>query len=167
MRNLAYLKTNDKVGVDLVSQAENVFTMLQHRMKYGVEVVREYVDVPPFHGHPTLIGQLVLNLVVNALDAMEDQGRLTIRIHPEENHVVLEIQDTGPGIPEEIRSRVFEPFFTTKDVGRGTGLGLYTVYQIVERHGGIVSIDSEPGHGTTVRVSLITATEDEEAACAR
>ena len=86
------------------------------------------------------------NLIDNAIDAMGGHGTLTVRTRAEGERLAVEIADTGPGIPTELRSRVFEPFFTTKDIGKGTGLGLDIAWRIVVgRHGGEMSLDSEPG----------------------
>ncbi|HEX7699679.1 MAG TPA: ATP-binding protein, partial [Kofleriaceae bacterium] len=106
------------------------------------------------------IEQVVMNLVVNARDAMVDGGRVVVRSRADDQFVVLEVSDDGPGIPKELRERVFEPYFTTKDqsADRGTGLGLATVLGIVEGHGGAIEIDSGlEGRGTTMRVTLPAA----------
>jgi two-component system, cell cycle sensor histidine kinase and response regulator CckA len=106
------------------------------------------------------IEQVVMNLVVNARDAMVDGGRVVVRSRADDQFVVLEVSDDGPGIPKELRERVFEPYFTTKDqsADRGTGLGLATVLGIVEGHGGAIEIDTGlEGRGTTMRVTLPAA----------
>ena len=99
--------------------------------------------------------QVILNMLVNALDAMEKQGdRITVRTYRENDNVVIEIQDTGEGIAPENLSRIFEPFFTTKEVGKGTGLGLTVSYGIVKKFGGDVQVKSQQGKGTTFRIVL-------------
>lgn len=98
--------------------------------------------------------QVLVNLSTNAFDAMGKGGTLTLRTRREASKVVLEVADTGSGIPEAVRARIFEPFFTTKEVGKGTGLGLSLVHEIVQQHKGSIDIDSELGKGTTMRVSL-------------
>ena len=123
----------------------------------------------PVVSDPTQIHQVILNLCVNARDAMPDGGRLTLRsgnVVLDQNYavmnrgagagsyVVIEVGDTGCGIPKEIVERIFDPFFTTKEPGKGTGLGLSTVLGIVRSHGGFVNVDSEPGKGTTFKVYL-------------
>jgi two-component system, NtrC family, sensor kinase len=98
-------------------------------------------------------------VLMNACDAMDGRGKITVRTRPAPDAasgVVLEFQDDGPGMSPEVRSRIFEPFFTTKPVGKGTGLGLSISHGIIERHGGVMSVDSEPGHGArfTIRLPL-------------
>jgi signal transduction histidine kinase len=100
------------------------------------------------------VEQIVVNLCSNALDAMPKGGRLTVRTRPERGRALVEVEDTGPGIPPELRERIFEPFFTTKARGRGTGLGLALAQQIAQRHGGDISVSSEPGKGSVFTVSL-------------
>jgi signal transduction histidine kinase len=97
-------------------------------------------------GYPGELNQVWTNLIVNALDAMAGEGTLTLRTARDGDCVLVEVADTGPGIPEELRQRVFEPFFTTKPVGQGTGLGLDVSYRVVvTRHGGDLRVRSRPG----------------------
>jgi two-component system NtrC family sensor kinase len=159
IRNLAHLSTTEMRPVDIHEQIESTLRILGSRLKDGVEVVTEFGEVPRVQGFPVLLSQMILNICVNAIDAMEGRGRLTIRTGVAPDAALVEISDDGPGIPEDILPQVFEPFFTTKDVGKGTGLGLYTVYQIVERHGGEVAIDSGPDRGTKFTFRLPAAME--------
>jgi signal transduction histidine kinase len=99
----------------------------------------------------------LINLAVNAIQAMDDGGVLTVGSALCGGEVEISVADTGPGIPEEIRSTIFEPFVTTKPEGRGTGLGLSTVLMVVERHKGKIDFDTTPGKGTTFRILLPTA----------
>ena len=113
----------------------------------GVEVVRELdPSLPPVPVDPRLVRQAILNVAANAMQAMPEGGRLTVRTRVEGDEAVVEIEDTGPGIPDEVRVRMFEPFFTTK--ANGTGLGLAVVRRIVEWHGGTVAVRTRPGEGT-------------------
>ena len=103
---------------------------------------------------PTQLEQIVMNLAVNARDAMQGRGRLAIRVRAEAKSVAIDVADTGSGMPPEVVARIFEPYFTTKEIGKGTGLGLATVHGIVEHAGGRIAVASEPGCGTTFHISL-------------
>jgi signal transduction histidine kinase len=140
--------------VDVREGLEHTLTMLRHRLG-GVAVGHDYApDLPSVPGRGDELNQVWTNLIDNALDAMGGRGRLAIRAAREADHVVVEIEDDGPGIAPEIRNRVFEPFFTTKDVGEGIGLGLDVAYRVVVAgHGGQIGFTSEPGR-TTFRVRL-------------
>ena len=103
-------------------------------------------SLPRIVAYPGELNQVWTNLIDNAIDAMDGHGTLTVLTRGDDQRIVVEIADTGPGVPDEIRSRVFERFFTTKDIGKGTGLGLDLSWQIVVgRHGGEISLESEPG----------------------
>jgi signal transduction histidine kinase len=132
---------------DLHAGLDATLVMLGAKIPPGVTVVKEYDrSLPPVPAYAGELNQVWTNLVVNALDAMGAEGRLTVRTGTDGECAVVEIGDTGPGIPEELRSRVFEPFFTTKPVGQGTGLGLDVSWRIVvKRHGGDLRVTSAPG----------------------
>ena len=133
--------------VDVHELLDATLTMLSHKLGEGIKVVREYDrSIPQIVAYPGELNQVWTNLIDNAIEAMGDDGTLTVRTRANEGRVAVEIADTGPGVPAEIRSRVFEPFFTTKDIGKGTGLGLDIAWRIVVgRHGGEMSLESEPG----------------------
>lgn len=114
-------------------------------------------DLPPVSVDGGQIQQAIIALATNAIDAMPDGGNLIFRTFAKGNRVVIEIEDTGSGIPQENMSKIFEPFFTTKEVGKGTGLGLAVCYGIVSEHGGRISVKSTPGKGTTFSIFLPVA----------
>lgn len=141
--------------MDLHAGLESTLTLLHHKLKHGVEVVREYDPaLPPVCVYPGELNQVWTNLIDNAVDAMAGKGRLRIRTSRAGTDAQVEIADDGPGIPQEIQARIWEPFFTTKGVGEGSGLGLDIVRRIVQRrHGGSIRVDSRPGE-TRFRISL-------------
>lgn len=133
-------------NVDIVKTLENTLTILNHKLKKGVSVQRDYEKVPLLvNSFGSELSQVWTNIIDNAIDAMGGKGELRVRTHREDDCVVVEIGDNGPGIPPEVQPRIFEPFFTTKAVGEGTGLGLDTVQRIVRKHRGNIQIHSKPG----------------------
>ncbi|UCV22508.1 ATP-binding protein [Ferribacterium limneticum] len=140
---------------DLNAAMESTLNVVWNELKYKAEVVRELGDIPPVECVPAQINQVFMNLLVNAAQAIEQQGKIFVRSGTENQQVWFEIEDTGQGMSEEIRNRIFEPFFTTKPVGKGTGLGLSISYDIiVKKHGGSLDVRSTPGQGTCFRISL-------------
>jgi signal transduction histidine kinase len=133
--------------IDLRVGLDATLVMLGAKIPSGVAVVKDYAaDLPLVPAYAAELNQVWTNLIVNALDAMAGQGRLTVRTAKDGDCALVEIGDTGPGIPEELRRRVFEPFFTTKPVAQGTGLGLDVSWRIVtNRHGGDLRVVSQPG----------------------
>jgi signal transduction histidine kinase len=156
MRSYTYLDQGPLQSVDVTEGLESSLVLLQHRLKSGITVERDYEpDLPSIEGHGGELNQVWTNLIGNALDAMGDAvGTLRLRAHRDDGHVVVEVEDDGPGMPPETAARVFDPFFTTKAVGSGTGLGLSISHTVVtSRHGGTITVESEPGR-TTFRVAL-------------
>lgn len=147
LKNYARYDNNsgDRVEWDLTEGIETVLTLYHNQLKRGVEVIRNYEAIPLIPCYPDELNQVWTNLVHNAIQAMENNGTLTIDIRREENQAVVMFTDTGKGIPDKIRERIFEPFFTTKPVGEGSGLGLDIVRKIVEKHKGQIRVESEPG----------------------
>jgi len=133
-------------NVDIVKSLETTLIILNHKLKHGVEVQRDYEKIPLMvNSFGSELSQVWTNLIDNAIDAMGGKGVLRIRVYRQDDNVVVEIGDNGPGIPEDIEAHMFEPFFTTKKVGEGTGLGLDTVQRIVRKHHGSVQVNSVPG----------------------
>ena len=141
--------------VDLRRPMEIGLTLAANRLKNKAEVVREYGETGPrARCHPGKISQVYLNLLLNAADAVLPGGHIRIELAPRDGRAVATIADDGPGIDPDHQRRLFEPFFTTKPAGEGTGLGLFMCKKIIEEHGGEIRCESEPGKGTTFRVSL-------------
>jgi signal transduction histidine kinase len=148
---------------DLRDGLESTLVILGHKLR-GVTVVREYgADVPRIGAYAGELNQVWTNLVDNAVDAMDSAGTLRVTTRAEGDEVVVEIGDTGPGMPPEVVARAFEAFYTTKEVGQGTGLGLDIARRVVvERHGGAITIDSHPD-GTVLQVRLPIQVHESEA----
>jgi two-component system NtrC family sensor kinase len=141
---------------DLHAEIDDTLLILHHELKNRIEVRREYGALPPVVCNTGQINQVLLNVLVNAAQAIEDRGTITLRTAAGEDEVRIEIEDTGSGISPEALARVFEPGFTTKKEGVGTGLGLAICREIVERHDGKLELASQPGKGTTVTITLST-----------
>ena len=154
IKEYTYMDQSPVQNVDVVKSLETTLTILNHKLKRGVTVQREYQPVPFLvNSFGSELNQVWTNLIDNAIDAMNGQGELRVRTFRDDGCVVVEIGDNGPGISPEVRSHIFEPFFTTKGVGEGTGLGLDTVQRIVRKHKGNIQVNSKPGD-TRFRVAL-------------
>jgi len=145
-----------KAQVDLNQVVEEGLYFLEARCaRKGIEVVQELApDLPEVTADPSQLKQVLVNLVVNSVQAMPTGGRLTVRTQADDAAVSLTVEDTGVGISEEIREKIFLPFFTTKEVDKGTGLGLAVVHGIITAHGGSIDMESHPGQGTRFRIHL-------------
>jgi signal transduction histidine kinase len=141
--------------VDIHDLLDSTLVMMAGKIGTGIRVVKDYDrSLPPISAYAAELNQVWTNLIDNAVGAMGGEGTLTVRTAAVDESVVVEIGDTGPGVPEEIRARIFEPFFTTKGVGEGTGLGLDISYRIVvNKHHGNITLVSEPGD-TRFQVTL-------------
>jgi signal transduction histidine kinase len=143
-----YDSSGEKIPTNLIEGIETVLTLYHNQLKQGVEVIRNYVELPPVLGYPDELNQVWTNLVHNALQAMDNRGTLTIDVMQQEGEAKISITDSGKGIPAEIMSKIFEPFFTTKPPGEGSGLGLDIVRKIIKKHQGRIEVDSVPGKST-------------------
>ncbi len=142
-------------SVDVRNGIESTLVMLASKLRAGITVERELADdLPPIEAYEGELNQVWTNLVDNAVDAMDGSGTLRLTTRRDGDAVVVEVADTGTGMPPEVVERAFEAFYTTKEVGKGTGLGLDIAQRIVvDRHGGTIEIDSQPGR-TVIRVRL-------------
>ena len=154
-----------KTQVNLNQLVEEGLHFLESRcVKERIEMVRSFSpDLPEVTADPTQLTQVLVNLIVNAIQAMPDGGRLTVRTLAGEGHISLIVEDTGIGMSKAITKKIFIPFFTTKDINQGTGLGLAVVHGIVTSHGGSIKVDSKVGRGTSFEVKLpLTGAPDVE-----
>ena len=145
LRHYSHLDRAEMAEADIHDGLETTLTILRNQIRYGIVVERRYARLPPVVCNINELNQVWTNVIHNAIQAMKGVGRLTIETLATEEGVAVRITDTGPGIPDTIRGRIFDPFFTTKDQGEGTGLGLGIAQQIVQRHRGQITVDSEPG----------------------
>jgi signal transduction histidine kinase len=146
IKEYTYMDQAPVQNVDIVKSLETTLTILNHKLKRGVAVQRNYQRIPLLvNSFGSELNQVWTNIIDNAIDAMGGKGELRVRTYREDDCVVVEIGDNGPGISPEVKPHIFEPFFTTKGVGDGTGLGLDTVQRIVKKHRGSIQVTSQPG----------------------
>ncbi len=148
LKSYSYLDRGRMQPVNLSEGLDNTLIILRSKLKRAVRVHREYAhDLPLIEAHGGELNQVWTNLIDNAVDAMNGEGEITLRTYQDDGWAVVEVEDDGPGIPEDVQPNIFDPFFTTKAPGKGTGLGLNTSYNIVvQEHKGERRVDSRPGH---------------------
>ncbi|MBU2621624.1 MAG: PAS domain-containing sensor histidine kinase, partial [Proteobacteria bacterium] len=142
-----------------------VFLLENQTLFHNIEIEKDLSpSLPEIYGDIQQLNHIFMNIILNAADAMEGKGELSIKSYKplQSDTVIIEISDTGPGIPQNILPHIFEPFFTTKEEGKGTGLGLSLVYSMIDNHKGRIYAKSQPGKGTTFVIELPTAKLDEE-----
>jgi len=164
MKEFSHPGHEQRVGVDLNNAVRSTATITRNRWKYVADLQLDLdPDLPTLNCVPADINQVLLNLIVNAADTIaeklgadgSEKGQITVRTGTDGENIVIEVEDTGCGIPDSIRNRIFDPFFTTKEVGQGTGQGLAICYNvIVNKHHGTIDVISDPGVGTSFRVTL-------------
>jgi signal transduction histidine kinase len=155
MRRGARFSDDEQREVELALEIEQSLVLLRGRLEHKVEIVRDFGDLPPVRCQPTLIGQVLVNLVVNAADAVQGQAgaRIALRTVRADGHAVIEVEDNGPGVPPDQREKIFEPFVSTKGAS-GNGLGLWISAEIARRHGGSLTVHSANGRGAIFRLAL-------------
>ncbi len=159
LKNFSRLDRATVSEFSVVEGLESTLVLARNLTKDRVEIRKDFRAVSKVHGAPSQINQVFLNLVTNAVQALPEErdkpGIITLRVLMEGRDMVrVEVQDNGCGIPDDVRPRIFDPFFTTKEVGRGSGMGLSISFKIVQEHGGMILVDSEPGAGTVFSVLL-------------
>jgi signal transduction histidine kinase len=166
LRNFSRIDHEGKIEqYDINEALESTLTVARNEIKYVAEVEKDFSVVPLIECIGSEINQVLLNIIVNASQAIEsqgesDRGRIHIRTYADKDYIYCEITDNGPGIPKSIISRVFDPFFTTKEAGEGIGLGLNISYDIVvNKHGGDLLVESAPGKGATFTIKLPRASK--------
>ncbi|MDE2027129.1 MAG: GHKL domain-containing protein [Candidatus Omnitrophica bacterium] len=154
------LRTFAHEGGDIMDLArvedimDSVINIVHNEIKYKAELKKTYGQTPPVKCNPQKIGQVFINLLINAAQAIEKTGTIEVKTYRQQGYACIDVRDTGHGIKEEYLKKIFEPFFTTKPVGKGTGLGLSVSYEIIKKHGGQIKVQSQLGQGTTFTVML-------------
>ena len=133
---------------------ESTINVVWNELKYKADVKKEYGKIPLTKCNIGQLNQVFMNLLVNAVHAIEEHGEISVKTEQRGGDIVVSVSDTGNGIPEDKINRIFEPFFTTKEVGEGTGLGLSIAYDIVKKHNGEILVTSEVGKGSTFTVKI-------------
>ena len=147
-------QTGEKTRANILAGIETVLTLYQNQMKQAVHLTMEFEEIPEIQCFPDELNQVWTNLIHNSLQAMKNEGTLTIRGEKKGTDLMVSISDTGPGIPEEIQPKIFQPFFTTKPAGEGSGLGLDIIKRIVDKHNGKIAFQTQAGVGTTFSVTI-------------
>jgi len=141
--------------VNIEEELNAITNILQNQFGERITMTKAFSNVKPFKCNPSQLNQLLMNLILNAIQSIKDTGEIQIKTaYKDKKQLQIIIQDTGVGIPEEIKSKIFDPFFTTKPVGEGTGLGLSVAYKFIKNHNGTIEVDSEPGQGTKFTILL-------------
>jgi signal transduction histidine kinase len=159
LRNFSRLDEHDLKTVDIHEGIDSTLTILRSQYKDHIEIVRQYGDLPLIECYAGQLNQVFMNIIANAIQAIETTGTITIATSlkstkERQQYAVISIRDTGKGIPPDVQQRIFEPFFTTKDVGKGTGLGLSISFSIIDKHNGTITVNSEVGKGTEFVITL-------------
>lgn len=154
LRDFSHADDGQWMPTDLNHSVESALNVAANEIKYKAKVVKELAQLPPVECITSQINQVLVNLLVNAAQATDNQGVITVRSGVQGDQVWLEVSDTGCGIPPDVQKRIFEPFYTTKAVGKGTGLGLSITWEIISRHHGHIEVHSMVGKGSTFRMTL-------------
>ncbi|KXB29142.1 hypothetical protein AT959_19435 [Dechloromonas denitrificans] len=161
LKDFSHVDQAEHQQADLNAAMESTLNVVWNELKYKAEVIRQFGDIPLVDCIPAQINQVFLNLLVNAAQAIPQQGKIFVRSGAENGHVWFEVEDTGQGMTDEVRHKIFDPFFTTKPIGKGTGLGLSISYDIiVKKHHGRMDVASQPGKGSCFRLWLPLAAQE-------
>ena len=161
LRTFSRLDEGTVKTINIHESIESVLLFLRHKMEGRIEVERRYGEVEMLTCLAGELNQVLMNIVANAIDAIDGPGRITLTTGQQNGHFVIGVRDTGKGIPEQIRNRIFDPFFTTKPIGQGTGLGLAISYGIMQAHRGSMEFSSKAGEGTEFTLKIPTALREE------
>ena len=154
LKNFAHPGEEGKGPTRVNEEIKKALNLIHNEIKYNCKVEEHFQDVPAINANSQQLEQVFINLIMNASQAIRNNGLIHIKTYADNSSVIIEVSDNGEGISEDEIKNIFNPFFTTKDVGKGTGLGLSIVYGIIEDHGGKIDVKSDPGKGTKFTISL-------------
>ncbi len=154
LKDFSHADVGGQKKCDLNQCIEDTIKVSWHEIKYKAEVIRELGELPPVICNHQQINQVLLNIIINASQAIEEKGQITIKTFTDNEYAVVKITDNGTGMSEENVKKIFDPFFTTKPIGKGTGLGLSIAHGVIEKHRGSIEVQSKEGEGTTFTVKL-------------
>jgi len=156
LKDFAHMDKGELEQADINQGLESTLNIVWNELKYKARVIKDLGNIPMVMCYPQRLNQVFMNILINAAQAIEKKGTIKISTRTANGQVEIRISDTGQGIPPEVLPKIFDPFFTTKEVGKGTGLGLNVVYNIIQQHKGMIEVESEVGKGTTFTISLQT-----------
>ncbi|MDM8565926.1 ATP-binding protein [Candidatus Halobeggiatoa sp. HSG11] len=145
LKHYSHIDDSNLTFTSLQEDLDNTLIILHNQIKHGVIVYKEYDEIPPFRCYADLLNQVWTNLIYNSVQAMNAQGEIFVRLKKIDDEVIVEIEDNGPGISEDVQHKIFESNFTTKSKGEGTGLGLSICQELIQKHQGKIEVESQPG----------------------
>jgi len=154
LRNFSRLDKDSMQISNIHEGLDSALLLLRNKFKNHIAVKKEYSQLPEIECYPGKLNQAFINVLSNAIDAIEKEGTITIRTWANEEKIYIQIQDSGKGIPTDVIDKIYDPFFTTKSVGKGVGLGLSITYGIIQEHNGKIDVKSVQNSGTTFTISL-------------
>jgi len=160
LKTFSRIDEADCKPADINDCIESTLSIVWNELKYNAVVRKDYGELPLTMCHPQQLNQVFMNLLVNAGQAIENHGEIVIKTWSSEGSIYVSISDTGNGIPQDRLTKIFEPFYTTKEVGKGTGLGLSITYEIVKKHNGDITVESQVGKGTTFTIKIPVVEEE-------
>lgn len=154
LKSFTRLDETEIVAADLNECLRSTLYILNNELKFKATINKEFGDIPLTRCNPAELNQAFMNILMNAVQAIDQEGTITVKTWHDGSYISIAISDTGGGIPDDKISKIFDPFFTTRDVGKGTGLELSIVYDIIKKHQGQISVQSEIGKGSTFLIKI-------------
>ena len=162
LKDFSHVDRHELTYADINRGIESTLNIVWNELKYKATVTKNFGELPQIACYPQQLNQVFMNILVNAAQAIEDQGKIAVSTRALDGKVEIRISDTGKGIPDNVLPKIFDPFFTTKEVGEGTGLGLNMAYNIVKKHKGDIRVESTVGEGTTFIIDIPVGERIEE-----